>query len=62
MTREEELDEQIGTLYDAALEPELWREAIEGLLRMVDAQIGHLYFLDRKSGRVTSSIIPGPGY
>lgn len=62
MTREDELDGLIGTLYEAALEPELWREAIEGLLRMVDAQIGHLYFLERNSGRVTSSIMLGPGH
>jgi len=62
VTREDELDGLIGTLYEAALEPELWREAIEGLLRMVDAQIGHLYFLERNSGRVTSSIMLGPGH
>lgn len=62
MDRDEELDELIGTLYEAALEPELWPEAFAGLLRRVDAQVGHLFFLDRRAGRITSSILWGPVY
>ncbi|UZR27144.1 helix-turn-helix transcriptional regulator [Methylococcus mesophilus] len=49
----------IGTLYEAALEPELWPEAFAGLLRRVDAQVGQLGFVDRSSGQITHSIAWG---
>jgi hypothetical protein len=62
MDRDEGLDGLIGTLYEAALEPELWPQAFAGLLRRVDAEVGHLFFLDRSAGQITSSILWGPVY
>lgn len=61
MHHQDDLDGLIGMLYEAALEPNLWHEALTGLLNLVDAQIGHLFSVDRRDGHMTSSIMWGPG-
>lgn len=58
--REEETDALIGAVYEAALEPELWPQALDRLLQLTGAQLAHLFFVDRTDGCVEGSIMWAP--
>lgn len=62
MRQDEDLDRLIGLLYEAALEPQLWCDAFMDMLKIVDAQVGHLFLTHRSERTIISSILWGPGY
>ena len=57
MEPEDELDQLIGAFYEAALQPELWNQALDQLMRIVDAQTAHLLLINRQNGQVDSSFL-----
>ena len=52
MMDEQELNHLIATIYDAALDPSLWTEALEGIAEFVDGRVGGLLVKDSRQKQV----------
>jgi DNA-binding CsgD family transcriptional regulator/PAS domain-containing protein len=51
VARADDLADLAGRMYEAAVSPDLWPDALEALAAWVGASVAHLYRLDRRSGR-----------